>query len=63
MFKQDFNLKENEKEPLENPLYLLFYYNRPLRVGLFSNKEIDVGNDKNQKKKVYFSLEKIEAVF
>lgn len=47
MFKQDFNLRENDKEIGENPLYLLFYYNRPLRIGLFSNKEIDVANDKS----------------
>ncbi|CAD8061056.1 unnamed protein product [Paramecium sonneborni] len=59
-------LDEDQIQQIDPNLYILLYYNKPLRTELVQNKENfqrNEKNSKNQKKKIFFSLQMIKAIF
>ncbi|CAD8044814.1 unnamed protein product [Paramecium primaurelia] len=72
-YQKDYEDKSNEMNSLiqdddqmrqiDPNLYILLYYNKPLRTELIQNKENIQRNEKNSKKKIFFSLQMIKAIF
>ncbi|CAK75254.1 unnamed protein product (macronuclear) [Paramecium tetraurelia] len=57
-------IQDDDQMRLNDPnLYILLYYNKPLRTELIQNKENFQRNEKNSKKKIFFSLQMIKAIF
>ncbi|CAD8151455.1 unnamed protein product [Paramecium octaurelia] len=54
---------ENLIKPPDQSLYILLYYNKPIRSELIQSRDIYYRNDKSSKVKVFFSLQTIKAVF
>ncbi|CAD8184925.1 unnamed protein product [Paramecium pentaurelia] len=54
---------ENLIKQTDQSLYILLYYNKPIRSELIQSRDIQYRNDKNSKVKLFFSLQTIKAVF
>ncbi|CAD8080873.1 unnamed protein product [Paramecium sonneborni] len=59
----NLQLKDNQIKQIDQSLYILLYYNKPLRSELIQSKDVYYKNDKNSKIKLFLSLQTIKAVF
>ncbi|CAK91760.1 unnamed protein product (macronuclear) [Paramecium tetraurelia] len=73
MFNHDFAEYEEKDQQSQNnlidqqsvkdPIYLLFYFHKPLRANLLLNVAEDIYQERHSKMKLFFAIENIKATF
>ncbi|CAD8104021.1 unnamed protein product [Paramecium primaurelia] len=52
-----------DQQIVKDPIYLLFYFHRPLRANLLQNVAEEIYQERHSKMKLFFAIENIKATF